>query len=781
MGVKGLTALLKRMAPNSVTLQHISNYKGKTLAIDVSCFLNRFIYGLDPHPARVQRGVYRLCMYLHLNGINPIFVFDGEGRIIEKHRETLKRAAMKEKVERAFRLEKNRKTRLKGLRGSTQLLQTISPEQLSSILEGVRTHENLVTTATATGSGKPVATEGEIAKTTSDQKKALDMSQLHAPLALDLLDDVYNIHEDSLEYESLRHIPSISDYEQRQLDNHLRLINGLYTQSGPIPQDSAVGDDLEFDVSEHDLEAIGRLELDLETVGDLDLINELSHSNDMQLKLRTGTSIQSLIPAGDLPKVENVGSPNRGRDAKIREKVRSALTDFVQTVESDVKSSMVELQESGTRRQKALGVLEQKLAKGIKRALRINVDERMAQKNTSSPTKRSLAESAVLEAKQAVTSKIPPTALLSQPSIVSEDVFLSTSSIPSDSATSKASENEVFEADGSGLLDGASFKTMDEAPPNDIMDCIQDQLMSDNMSNRIRDERLVDDMTDKIDALDEDDLNAEAGTETEQDPGLHSMIQDILSEHESLFVTLERRTLRITRPLVLSCQELLRAMGQPVIEAYEAEAEAVCARLTTLGWADASVSEDTDTAVFGNGILLRQIGASNDRDIIEIDPLQAHSGLGLSRNAFRDMCILCGTDFSGTIEGIGPNRAVKLMQYYGSIESIMANVSYKPRPDFVYDRARRVFDRTPVVSEDPNAYLPSPENEPLLQELLSKYDIDPEEIERELLKDMHVKELDTPSTGAQRLGDPFSTDPFGVDPFMVSVIRIPEPDDNKGQ
>ena len=110
--------------------------------------------------------------------------------------------------------------------------------------------------------------------------------------------------------------------------------------------------------------------------------------------------------------------------------------------------------------------------------------------------------------------------------------------------------------------------------------------------------------------------------------------------------------MRVTRPLVKSCQDLLRAMGQPVIEAQDAEAESVCARLVTLGLADGTVSEDTDTAVFGNGILLRQLGSGNNKDILEINPLLAHAGLGLSRDAFRDFCILCGTDFSGvTLHG----------------------------------------------------------------------------------------------------------------------------------
>jgi 5'-3' exonuclease len=129
--------------------------------------------------------------------------------------------------------------------------------------------------------------------------------------------------------------------------------------------------------------------------------------------------------------------------------------------------------------------------------------------------------------------------------------------------------------------------------------------------------------------------------------GMHTMIEKLLSTHRQLLAALGRRTLRVTPELSHSCQKLLRAMGEPVIIAENAEAEAVCARLTTLGITNATVSEDTDTAVFGNGILLRQVGSSGEKAIIEIDPLAAHEALGLNRDSFRDMCILCGTDFSG--------------------------------------------------------------------------------------------------------------------------------------
>ena len=37
-------------------------------------------------------------------------------------------------------------------------------------------------------------------------------------------------------------------------------------------------------------------------------------------------------------------------------------------------------------------------------------------------------------------------------------------------------------------------------------------------------------------------------------------------------------------------------------------------------------------------------------------------GLGLDENMFVDFCILCGCDYAGTIRGIGPIRALQLIQ-----------------------------------------------------------------------------------------------------------------------
>lgn len=129
------------------------------------------------------------------------------------------------------------------------------------------------------------------------------------------------------------------------------------------------------------------------------------------------------------------------------------------------------------------------------------------------------------------------------------------------------------------------------------------------------------------------------------------------------------------------------------------------------------------------------------------------------------------------MEGIGPRRAAKLIQYYGSIESVMANSGYKPRPDFVYDRARRVFDRTPIVPLDPAVYKPKPQIQPLLLELLLKYDINPEEVKKELLHGPETEGMDnipafSQGTSSRVLG---GSTGMGIDPFQATVINITSP------
>src|SRR5436305_7657961 len=114
MGVKNLTKLLQRYAPNSIKPKPINDYQNKTLVLDGSIFLRKFVYGFSmdkeiSHPH--IHGFYKLTIFLKQNNIKSIFIFDGNKRRKEKRKENARRRLLTEKLLQNWEFEKNRKDR----------------------------------------------------------------------------------------------------------------------------------------------------------------------------------------------------------------------------------------------------------------------------------------------------------------------------------------------------------------------------------------------------------------------------------------------------------------------------------------------------------------------------------------------------------------------------------------------------------------------------------------------------------------------------------------------
>eukprot|EP01126_Amoeba_proteus_P019352 TRINITY_DN1996_c0_g1_i6.p1 TRINITY_DN1996_c0_g1~~TRINITY_DN1996_c0_g1_i6.p1 ORF type:complete len:312 (-),score=60.38 TRINITY_DN1996_c0_g1_i6:425-1360(-) len=161
---------------------------------------------------------------------------------------------------------------------------------------------------------------------------------------------------------------------------------------------------------------------------------------------------------------------------------------------------------------------------------------------------------------------------------------------------------------------------------------------------------------------------------------------------------LNKRTVRVTKEMNEEAKTLLKLMGIPIVEA-PSEAEAQCARLCKDGKAWAAGSEDMDTLTCGSPRLLRHLTYAEARKtpILEIQLSEVLSGLGLNMEEFIDLCILCGCDYSDKIRGIGPVRALKLIQKHRNIETILKKLDTTkyPVPDpFPYE-AIRVYFKNP--------------------------------------------------------------------------------------
>ncbi|XP_056276696.1 probable flap endonuclease 1 homolog [Pseudoliparis swirei] len=141
------------------------------------------------------------------------------------------------------------------------------------------------------------------------------------------------------------------------------------------------------------------------------------------------------------------------------------------------------------------------------------------------------------------------------------------------------------------------------------------------------------------------------------------------------------------------CLQLLKLLGVPVIQA-PGDAEALCAWLVRQGTVDAVASEDMDTLPFGANILIRQLNAKKDSEVVEYSLTKLLEKLQISHEEFVDLCILLGCDYCDKIAGLGPKRALTLIQKHRTIENVVSHINRKTHPVplfWKYKEARKIF------------------------------------------------------------------------------------------
>lgn len=165
-----------------------------------------------------------------------------------------------------------------------------------------------------------------------------------------------------------------------------------------------------------------------------------------------------------------------------------------------------------------------------------------------------------------------------------------------------------------------------------------------------------------------------------------------------------RRLVKVTKAHSEEAKQLLKLMGIPYVDA-PCEAEAQCAALVKSGKVFATATEDMDALTFGTNILLRHLTASEARKlpVQEFHYDKVLQGLELSKEQFIDLCILLGCDYCESIKGIGPKRAIELINQHKSIENIINNIDKKKYivpNDWNYMQARELFVSPEVANPD---------------------------------------------------------------------------------
>jgi flap endonuclease-1 len=143
-------------------------------------------------------------------------------------------------------------------------------------------------------------------------------------------------------------------------------------------------------------------------------------------------------------------------------------------------------------------------------------------------------------------------------------------------------------------------------------------------------------------------------------------------------------TSRLSGAMIDEAKQLLCLLGIPVIQA-PSEGEAQASIMASRGMSWAAASKDYDCLLFGAPRLLRFLTISGkeflpskgvSRPIVPevVDTPAMLAAYKISREQLIDLAILVGTDFSDGVKGIGPKKALKLVQEFGSIENMPSEI-----------------------------------------------------------------------------------------------------------
>ncbi|CAG8455487.1 10102_t:CDS:1 [Paraglomus occultum] len=806
MGIKGLTPFLRRFAPSSLTPISINDLQNKTLAIDGTLFIQRFVKGADrgenSHPFPHVLGFYQLIAFLKYYNIKPIFIFDGDANIRQKLQERMRRRSVIEKTKVQLGSENKRQTRLKEWDQIAESLKIRSKRDLlrsEYVTAGIKDLVDIVgdeglDTQTALKIGKAqgmstfmlrnprfsptiddilirtrveklvtsVLLDSKELRFSKTRSRAQKLGQMEANLLNDvLLNKILDIPQqlklsmeaslrDARDQKPAEPLSSVmSDQistpeapEMVELSQPSPLADSTAPTSIPEPPASTELPDIALETKTSEEEET----VDRDALEHTDQKPAEPSSPVVSDQIRTPDSPEVVELSQQIPLVDSAAPTS------IPEPPTSAELP-------DVSLETKALEEEETVDRDALEHTDQKPAEPSSPVasdqIRTPDSPEVVELSQPSPLADSTASTLIPE---------PPTSITEPPTSIPEQ--LTSAELPGVSLETKALEEEETldrdalehadqkQAEPSSAVVSDQIRTPDSpevvelSQPIPLVDSAASTLIPEPptsipepptsipeppTSTELPDIALETKTIEEEETLDLETLEDIISTykRTIELSDLRSTLLDVTSETDYYVTRLEKAVAPVTRNMIEEAKAFLRKSGVPCLTCHDHEAEAMCASLTTHGIADATVTEDMDAALFGEGVVIRQLQWKN-QPMLEYSSVKAREELELSKEAFLDLCIMCGTDFGGKVEKIGPVTALKLIRQYETIENIVDNCSSRfDFPDNYLDEVRvtrQIFNKPPKVEAIGSvAYEMKPESSDL-ESFLALYDIQPSSV-----------------------------------------------------
>jgi flap endonuclease-1 len=206
-------------------------------------------------------------------------------------------------------------------------------------------------------------------------------------------------------------------------------------------------------------------------------------------------------------------------------------------------------------------------------------------------------------------------------------------------------------------------------------------------------------------------------------------------------------TSRLTSAMADEARQLLALMGLPVVQA-PSEGEAQAAHMAATGAVWATASKDYDALLFGTPRLLRFLTISGKeylpskgtfRPLVPelIETRQLLDQYRITREQLVDAAILIGTDFNSGVKGIGPMKAIKLVQQFGAISRMPEHIRAEIGP---VGGIRDIFLR-PEVTDSYSIEFREPDLEGIVRFLCEERQFSRERIESALQRAYRQRKL----------------------------------------